>query len=144
MKKVVMAVMLLAGVAGFAQDKPAKAEGNKPKTEKKGQKHGLTADEHAKKLAQDLALNDAQQAKVKEIFAEQEKKRAADPELKKMEKGEQHDHAAMEAKMKKDEAALDTKMKNILNAEQYAKWKELSKKGAPKHDGKKPEAAKKS
>lgn len=145
MKKVVMALLLMAGITGIAQEKPAaKQEGQKHKTEKKDQKPKVTPDEQAKQLAKELSLDDAQQAKVKELYAEQEKKRAADPDAKKMEKGEQHDHAAMEAKMKKENAAFDTKMKNILSKEQYTKWKEQAKPGKEKPEGGKPAQPKKS
>lgn len=144
MKKVMMAVLLMAGLTGFAQEKPAvKPDGAKHKTEKKDIKK-VTPDEQAKQLAKELSLDDAQQAKIKALYTEQEKQRAANPELKKMEKGEQHDHAAMEAKMKKENAAFDTKMKGILSKEQYAKWQASVKTVPAKHEGKKPEAAKKS
>lgn len=128
-----MAVLLMAGVAGFAQEKPAaKPDGQKHKTEK-GHKLKVTPDEQAKQIAKELSLNDDQQAKVKVLYAEQEKKRAADPDLKKMEKGEQHDHAAMEARMKKENTAFDTKMKGILSKEQYAKWQASVKPAPHKH-----------
>jgi protein CpxP len=133
MKKVVMALLLMAGVAGFAQEKPAtKPDAPKHKMDK-GPK--VTPEEQAKQIAKELSLDDAQQAKVKALYAEQEKKRAADIDVKKMEKGEQHDHAAMEARMKKENAAFDTKMKGILSKEQYTKWQASLKTDHKGHGG---------
>lgn len=144
MKKTVTALMLLAAMAGFAQEKPAKPAGEKIKTEKKGHKQKVTADEQSKQLAKELNLNDAQQAKVKALYEEQEKARANNPDAAKMAKGEQHDHAAMEKKAKEENTAFDTKMKGILSKEQYTTWQASVKKGHDKGDFKKAEPVKKS
>ena len=136
MKKIVTGLLLLAAIGGYAQEKTIKPginrmdrpAGDKIKNEKK--LHKVTPDEQAKQIAKELNLNDAQQAKVKALYEEQEKDRAAmAPEVKKMENGEQHDHAAMQKKVKEDNTAFDTKMKNILSKEQYVKWQESVKKG---------------
>ncbi|KGO87979.1 hypothetical protein Q765_02630 [Flavobacterium rivuli WB 3.3-2 = DSM 21788] len=151
MKKIVMGLLLLAAIGSYAQEKPVKQSvksverpiGDKIKNEKK--LHKVTPDEQAKQIAKELNLNDIQQAKVKVLYEEQEKNRAAlAPELKKMEKGEQHDHAAMEKKMKEENTAFDTKMKNILSKEQYVKWQESLKKNHSNMGLKKIETIKKS
>ena len=122
MKKFVVAVMLLAGIAGFAQEKKAVKEGAQPHKKEK-----VTTDEQANQLAKELNLDAKQQAKVKELYADQEKQRAAaKPE--ELKKGEKHDHAAMEAKIKTENEAFDKKMKGVLTNEQYTKWKESGKK----------------
>jgi len=135
MKKIVTGLLLLAAIGGYAQDKQVKQSvnsterpvGDKIRNDKK--LHKVTPDEQAKQIAKELNLNDIQQAKVKALYEEQEKNRAAlAPELKKMEKGKQHDHAAMQKKMKEENTAFDTKMKNILSKEQYVKWQESVKK----------------
>ncbi|WP_051200083.1 hypothetical protein [Flavobacterium subsaxonicum] len=124
MKKFVMAALLLASVAGFAQDKKELKEGHKPKTE-------ITPDEQAKNLTKELGLNDKQQAKVKAFYTEEQKKRESNkPEGGK--KGEKPDATAMEAKMKEEQAATDKKMKGILTDEQYTKWKSNQKNQGPK------------
>ena len=151
MKKIVMGLLLLAAIGSYAQEKPVKQSvksverpiGDKIKNEKK--LHKVTPDEQAKQIAKELNLNDIQQAKVKALYEEQEKNRAAlAPELKKMEKGEQHDHAAMEKKIKEENTAFDTKMKNILSKEQYVKWQESLKKNHSNMGLKKIETIKKS
>lgn len=137
MKKFVLAVMLLAGLTTFAQEKAPLKEGGRPKKEK------VTPEQQAKQVAQELNLNDSQQKKIKELYTDQEKQRA---NFKPTEKpGEKHDHAAMQAQMKKENDAFEVKMKNILTADQYTKWKAADKKqgGHGKHDGK-PGAEKKS
>jgi len=111
-----MAAMLLAGLTTFAQEKAPVKEGGRPKMEK------VTPDQQSRELAQSLNLNDSQQAKVKALYAEQEKQRAAAKPTE-PKPGEKHDHAAMQAQMKKDNDAFDVKMKNILTADQYTKWK---------------------
>jgi len=146
MKKILTAAILMAAIGGFAQEKaPIKQAGGKiktEKTEKKEHKVKVTPDEQSKQLAKELNLNDVQQAKVKSLYEEQEKARAKNPDLVKMEKGEQHDHAAMAKKMKEENTAFETKMKGILSKDQYTTWKASTKKGHEMHEGK-PEALKK-
>lgn len=130
MKKFVIAALLLAGVAGFAQERKEPREGQKPKKE-------LTADEKTKTLTEELQLNEKQQAKVKEVYAEEHKRRESN-KPNGAAKGEKPNREAMEAKMKEDQAATDKKMKDILTAEQYTKWKSSQKKeGFKKHEGQK-------
>lgn len=123
-----MAVLLMATLSTFAQEKKQKPEGGREqKTEK------VTPDDQTKQLAKELNLNDKQQAKVKALYTEQEKTRGAKPEEgkkgEKPAKGEKPDRTEMEAKMKKDNEAFDSKMKGILTAEQYTKWQASQKKG---------------
>lgn len=127
-----MAVLLMASLSTFAQEKKEKPEGGRGRNTEK-----VTPDEQTKQLAKELDLNDKQQAKVKALYTEQEKDRAAfKPEEGKKgekpakgEKAEKPNHDEMEAKMKKDNEAFDAKMKGILTAEQYTKWQASQKKG---------------
>jgi len=127
MKKVVMAVLLMAGIAGVAQEKEVKPEGgHRPKMEK------VTPEEQTKQLTKELGLDAGQQAKVKELYAQQEKQRAAN----KPAEGEKHDHAAMEEKMKEENVAFEGKIKAILTADQYTKGQaSVKNKKGPKHGG---------
>ena len=137
MKKFVMAVMLLAGITGFAQEKSEVKEGGRPRKEK------VTPDEQSKQLARELNLNDNQQGKIKELYTEQEKQRAAFKPTEEK-KGEKHDHTAIQAKMKTENDAFNNKMKAILTPDQYTKWKTSeNKQGHGKLKGK-PEGEKKS
>ena len=144
MKKMIVAAFLIAGIAGFAQEKQEVKDASGPQREHKGPGKKVTPEEQTKQLAKELSLDEKQQAKVKALYDEEEKQRAAArPEEGK--KGEAHDHAAMEAGMKAKNDAFDTKMKGILTADQYTKWKASVKKGgAGKPRGKRPEAAQKS
>ena len=138
MKKVFSIVMLAAALSGFAQEKKQKPEGGRPaKTEQ------VTPDDQVKQLTAELNLDKKQQEKVKALYTEQEKQRAAN----KPEKGERGEkpqggekpergangenpgHEGMEAKMKTENAAFDKKMKGILTDAQYKKWQESAKKG---------------
>jgi|GEM_PF-2188910 len=140
MKKIVTGLLLLAAIGGYAQAKPINLNKvSTPREKMSGKKlYKVTPDEQAKELAKQLNLDDKQQAKVKALYEEKEKSRAAlAPELKKMENGEQHDHAAMKKKMKEDNTAFETKLKGILSKEQYTTWQESKKKSHGKQESEK-------
>jgi hypothetical protein len=141
MKKVFSLVMLIAALSGFAQEKRQMPEGGRG-----GKTEQVTPDEQVKQLTAELNLDKKQQEKVKALYAEQEKQRAAGkpekgekgekglkPEGDKPEKGakgDQPNREGMEAKMKAENAEFDKKMKGILTDAQYKKWQESAKKGA--------------
>lgn len=141
MKKLVFAALMLASVAGFAQEKKEKPQGGRgAKTEK------VTPEEQSKQLASELKLDAKQQEKVKALYADQEKKRAqVKPEGGKKPEGEKPNREEFEAKMKKENEEFDGKMKGILTPDQYTSWKK-SQKQQPEHGkgGKKPAKEKKS
>jgi periplasmic protein CpxP/Spy len=117
MKHLVMAALLMTGVATFAQT-AAKTEGTeltRPKKEK------ATPESQTKKLTEELGLDAKQQAKVKELFEQQAKAKEA---LKEQRKAAVDDTAKAEikAKAKEDKEAFKAKMKTILTEEQYTKW----------------------
>lgn len=129
-KKVFSVLMLAAALSGMAQEKKQKPEGGRP-----GKEAHVTPEDQTKQLASELKLDDKQQAKVKALYAEQEKKRAANKPEKgekgeKPANGEKPNREEMEAKMETENADFDKKMKGILTAEQYKKWQESQKKGA--------------
>lgn len=138
MKKLVFAALMLASVAGFAQEKKEKPEGGRPPQEER-----LTPEEHTKRLTKDLKLDAAQQEKVKAYFAEQDKKHAANrPEGgKKPEKGERTEPPKGDDPRKKEREETNAKMKEILNKEQYKQWQKSNQADAPagKKGGKKSE-----
>lgn len=128
MKKLVFAALLLASVAGFAQEKQEKPEGGRPPREER-----LTPEEHTKRLTKDLKLDATQQEKVKAHFAEQEKKHAAlkADGGKKPEKGKKPEPPKGDDPRKKSREETDAKMKEILNKDQYKQWQQLNKADAP-------------
>jgi len=78
MKKFIIGAFMLAGLAGFAQEQPeVKEAGAKPKREHHQPKEKVSPEEQSKQLAKELNLDDNQQARVKALYAEQEKTRAA-------------------------------------------------------------------
>ena len=127
MKNFIIGAFMLAGLMGFAQEKTVtKDAGHKTKKEHHQPKEKVTPEEQSKQLAKELNLDDNQKARVKTLYAEQEKARSANMPVSK--KGEQPGREAMEAKIKKDNDAFDAKMKGVLSADQYIKWKALLKK----------------
>ena len=134
--------MLAAVLSGFAQQKKQKPEGGRP-----GKTEQVTPDDQVKQLTAELNLDKKQQEKVKALYAEQEKQRAAaKPEKggrvekpqggdqpEKGTKGEKPNREDMKAKMKAENADFEKKMKGILTDAQYKKWQESARKGS---DGK--------
>lgn len=118
MKHLLMAALMMTGVATFAQTAvPAKkTELTKPKREK------VTPETQTKKLTEELALTPEQQVKVKALYEQEAQTRAA---LKEERKAAADDaaRAAVKVKAKDDKEAFKAKMKEILTAEQFAKWK---------------------
>lgn len=131
MKKIVIVAALLMAVSGFAQEKKESAR-QQHKTEK------VTPEEQSKQLGKELGLDARQQEKVKALYTEQEKQRAAfKPEGEKSEKPQKPNREEAQAKIKKENDAFDSKMKDILKPEQYTKWQASQKKGkgGPEKDG---------
>jgi len=136
MKKIVTGLLLLAAIGTYAQEKPANedivvAKSEKLKTNKLLVKE--TPETNAKKLAEQLNLNDVQQAKVKVLYEEQDKGRdAVKAEVKKMKEEKQHDYTAINKKRKDLKEVFETKLKGILSKQQYTTWQESEKKSKAK------------
>nr|WP_322623003.1 hypothetical protein [uncultured Flavobacterium sp.] len=114
MKYIVMAALLMAGVATHAQE-PLREQSLKTRTER------LTPAQRADKLTESLGLTADQQTKVKVLLEEQEK---SSSELREKYKGER-DEASRKARveaMKDSREQFKIKMKEILTPDQFTKW----------------------
>jgi hypothetical protein len=126
MKKMIVAALLIAGMASFAQDK-------KP-MDKKAQAEQMTPEQrnelHLKKLTLDLGLNASQQKEMAKVISEQsakmEKQHAEMKARKESDKKLTADERfAMESKRLDEQIAVKERVKKILTAEQFEKWEKM-------------------
>ena len=120
MKKLILAIALVATTLTFAQDRKARGEKLTPEQQTELQ---------VKKMTLDLDLDAKQQKEIKTILLEQAKKREAKmAEMKaKREKGEKpsaDEKFEMKNKMLDNQIENKAQMKKILKPEQFAKWEE--------------------
>jgi|GEM_PF-3005091 len=118
MKHLLMAALMMTGVATFAQT-AVKTENTalaKPKREK------VTPELQTKKLTEELTLTAEQQVKVRALYEQEAQAKAVLKEERKAAVDEAAKEA-LKAKAKDDKEAFKAKMKEILTAEQFAKWK---------------------
>ena len=120
MKKMILAIALVATTLTFAQDRKQGREKLTPEQQTELQ---------VKKMTLDLDLDAKQQKEIKTILLEQAKKREAKmAEMKaKREKGEKpsaDEKFEMKNKMLDNQIEMKAKMKKILKPEQFAKWEE--------------------
>ncbi|SHM85223.1 hypothetical protein [Flavobacterium chilense] len=121
MKKLFIAVLLLIGVASFAQEttdqKPTRERREKLTPEQRN-------DKHLQKLTTDLNLDANQQAQVKQLLADRTAKAEKFREDRKNSttKPTAAEKEAFKKQMMAEKDANDAKMKSILNADQYKKW----------------------
>ena len=120
MKKMILAIALVATTLTFAQDRKARGEKLTPEQQTELQ---------VKKMTLDLDLDAKQQKEIKTILLEQAKKREAKmAEMKaKREKGEKpsaDEKFEMKNKMLDNQIENKAQMKKILKPEQFAKWEE--------------------
>ncbi|WET04295.1 hypothetical protein [Flavobacterium sp. YJ01] len=126
MKKLLIAAMLLVGIASFAQDadqKPAREHKERMTPEQRNEKQ-------LQKLTSELSLDANQQAQVKQLLADRSAKAEKFREARKDQKDSNTkptaaEKAAFKKQMEDEVAANDAKMKSILKADQYTKWKTL-------------------
>jgi periplasmic protein CpxP/Spy len=127
MKKVsLMAALAVGALIAFsplvrAEDKPTPPEKRPPQ----GQR-GEMAKERIAKMAEELKLTDEQKTKVTALLKEQEETRRGMKEATPEERKE---------KMKASREEMQKQMKAILTPEQYTKWENLRKEGAPGRPG---------
>ena len=123
MKKLVLAVLLMAGLSSMAQEREMK--GNR------GGLHDLSPEQIAtlqtKKMALSLDLNESQQVKMKSILLEDAKSRKANMEEHKARKEEgkfptPDERFAMLNERLDRQLKRKEKMQSLLTAEQYVKW----------------------
>lgn len=106
MKKLILATVLVFGLATYAQEKTIN-ENKESKRELKSPEERQAM--HLKKMTEDLNLNAKQQEEIKQLMAERMAKKE---ELKSMKKD----------KMLEKRNAMEAKMKTILTPEQFEKW----------------------
>ncbi len=117
MKKWLVAAMLIAGMASFAQDKVEKSR--------------LTPEQRSelqvKKLTLDLGLNEQQKKELKTIFVEQNTKRDAAMQQRramkdKNEKLSADERFKLQGQILDQQIAMKERVKKVLTPEQFAKW----------------------
>ena len=127
MKKILMAILVMATISATAQDQ------NKGK---RGDMKDLSPDQVAslqtKKMTLALDLNESQQAKVKTILTKDATARKAKMEERKASKDEGKKVMTSEEKYAKQNERLDhqiarkEEMKSILTADQFEKWEKMN------------------
>ena len=120
MKKLILAIALVATTLTFAQDRKARGEKLTPEQQTELQ---------VKRMTLELDLDEKQQKEIKTILVEQSKKRETKlAEMKaKKEKGEKptaDERCAMKNEMLDKQIAMKARMKKILKPEQFTKWEE--------------------
>jgi len=122
MKKLLIAVLLSAGAVSFAQENSGSGTMREPRER-------LTPEQRnegqLKKITTELNLNSAQQEQVKLFIAEKSAKAEKSREARKRNntKFTSEQKEAFKKEMIAEKEANDVKMKEILTADQYAKWK---------------------
>ena len=120
MKKLILAIALVATTLTFAQDRKARGEKLTPEQQ---------TELKVKRMTLELDLDEKQQKEIKTILVEQSKKRETKlAEMKaKKEKGEKptaDERFAMKNEMLDNQIAMKARMKKILKPEQFTKWEE--------------------
>lgn len=115
-----MAIVMMASLATFAQDRKMKRDNFTPEQRVELQ---------VKKMTLDLDLNDKQQKDLKKLLTEQSKKReeakAKHDAVKAADKKPTNDERfAMRNKMMDEKIAFKAEIKKILNEKQMEKWEE--------------------
>ncbi|APQ16698.1 hypothetical protein [Maribacter hydrothermalis] len=139
MKKLIMAILIMAGISATAQDHTRK--GNR------GDMGDLTPEQVAtlqtKKMTLALDLNESQQAKIKTILTEDAKARKSKMDARKIKKEEGEKKWSADEKYAMQNERLDhqiarkKEMKSILNQEQFEKWEKMGKRMNKRHHLKK-------
>jgi len=129
MKKLFIAALLAVTITGFAQEKRnTKGQADKEPMERftPEQQNELML----KKLTLELDLSSKQQAQMKSVIAEKSAQREAMMKAHKDTKTKptRDERFAMKSKMLDEQIAMKSKMKNLLSAEQYAKWEAMKEK----------------
>jgi Spy/CpxP family protein refolding chaperone len=116
--------LMVCGPATFAQDKPTTppppAGGDAPTPPRRGRNAGLQA------ILDKLDLTDDQKEKVKPILADYREKMTGLRDLAQEER---------RPKMKEINEAVDAKIKDVLTADQFAKYQDARKQGGRRNAG---------
>jgi hypothetical protein len=139
MKKLLMAILIMAGISAMAQDHNRK--GNRDEM------RDLTPEQVAtlqtKKMTLALDLNESQQAKIKTILTEDAKARKSKMDARKLKKEEGEKKLSADEKYAMQNERLDhqiarkKEIKSILNQEQFEKWEKMGKRMKKSHHKKK-------
>ena len=114
MKKIIVAVLLVVGITAFAQEKKGRTAGREKLTSEQ------KVDFQVKKMTTDLNLNEKQVKDVRALVAKQvDKREAKKAEMKNLQTKKSEERRAQ---MKIEQAVVSAEMKEILTAEQFAKW----------------------
>lgn len=117
MKKLFLALLLLAGVATWAQGKrEKKQEGERLTKEEK-------VDFQVKRMTKDLDLTEKQAKEFRALATKQVEKR--DAKRAQMQEERKAKMEALKAQMQEEQASHIAEMKKILTPEQFAKWEKL-------------------
>lgn len=122
MKKLLIAVLLSVGAASFAQENSDQETFREPRERLTPEQRN---ERQLKKITTELNLNSAQQEQVKLFIAEKSAKAEKSRETRKGNntKFTSEQKEAFKKEMIAEKEANDVKMKEILTADQYAKWK---------------------
>ena len=113
MKKLIIAALLIVGIAASAQEKrerPERANMEKMTPEQRNERR-------VERMTKELNLDATQQEKLKQLYADEAKNREAQMADRKNKKGPGREMMAERMK------ATEGKMKEILTTEQFQKWK---------------------
>ncbi|MGO4770810.1 hypothetical protein ACEN2I_04055 [Flavobacterium sp. W22_SRS_FK3] len=121
MKKLFIVALFFIGAAGFAQDGSQKRQRLTPEQRNEKQLQKLTVD---------LSLDTNQQTQVKQLLAERSAKAEKFKEARQAKKDSDvkptmAEKQALRKELMAGKDANDAKMKEILNADQYKKWKTM-------------------
>ena len=122
MVAVVVGAMLALSPTMRAEEKTDKPNRPGPRQAPGAGPRGEAAKERMAKVAEELGLSEEQKTKVRDAMKEQME---AARELRDLEPEARRD------KMKENRAEMQAKMKEILSAEQYAKWEKIREQNRP-------------
>ena len=130
MKKLIIAALLMTGMASFAQEQKPEAKKERMEQLTPEQRNEL----RLKKMTLELGLNATQQKEMAGIIAEQTAKREAmkADRKKRIESGKKptaDERFAMQSKQLDDQIAMKARVKKILTPEQFEKWEKAKHKG---------------
>lgn len=127
MKKVLIAVALIVGMASNAQEKMEGRRNARENQLTKEQRQEL----HLKKMTLDLDLSTAQQKEIQVVLNEQSNKRETalanrkEKQAANAKKPTADERFAIKNQMLDDQIAMKARMKKILSNEQFKKWETM-------------------
>ncbi|WP_295336734.1 hypothetical protein [Flavobacterium sp.] len=117
MKKLFLALLLLVGVATWAQGKRERKQDGERLTKEE------RVDLQVKRMTKDLDLTEKQAKEFRALATKQVEKR--DAKRAQVQEERKAKMEALKAQMQEEQAAHTAEMKKILTPEQFAKWEKL-------------------